>query len=482
MEQLILIHGALGRKSEFDQIIPLLEKEYKIISYEIPHHGELKDSNLPFKISDLVNHFLDFIESVGPSLIYGFSLGGYIALAAAQKDEKNFKGIVTQGTKLNWSAVEAEKETKGLDIHFLSTKAKGFYDYLLDLHGDYLPPLLSKTAQFMTVLGQNPSISPKSIAHLSIPVRFTRGGKDRMVTKEETLEIVHSISSAHYTEIPSMIHPIGFIKPKYIARLISTQVNSMDYQWANTSFGRMAYQQYEKIQSKNQPIVLFLHESLGSIAQWKGFPKKLCEKLQLPGIAIEFPGYGFSTNENKIRDNRYLHEFSWDVLPSFLEAINLNNPLIIVGHSDGGTNALLYSSKYPKKVKAIVTMAAHYINEPETIAGIEPAIVAYNEGKLKGLEFFHGEKTERVFFAWSKTWILPEFKNWDISQDIKSNKVSALIIQGDNDQYGTDQQVKGIVGLLENAKACFLSDCGHSPHLEKETEVIEAIRKWAEVE
>lgn len=102
----------------------------------------------------------------------------------------------------------------------------------------------------------------------------------------------------------------------------------------------------------------------------------------------------------------------------------MNNPLLIVGHSDGGTNALLYSSKYPKKIKGIVTMAAHYINEPETIAGIRPAIKAYKEGKLKGLEYYHGEKTERLFFAWCKTWLLPEFENWDISQDIKATPLT----------------------------------------------------------
>lgn len=482
MEQLILIHGALGRKSEFYPIIPFLEKKYKIILYEIPHHGELKDSKLPFVTSDLVNHFLDFLKTVGPSYVYGFSLGGYIALAVAQEEEKNIIGIVTQGTKLNWSPEEATKEIKGLDVNFLSTNAKGFYDYLLRLHGKYLPQLLEKTAGFMTLLGQHPIISTKSIAHLSIPVRFTRGGRDIMVTKEETLEIVDSIDAAHYTEIPSMIHPMGFIKPKHIARLISTQINSFDFQWTTTPFGQMAYQQYGKIQSDHQPVVLFLHESLGSIAQWKSFPKRLCEKLQLPGIAIEFPGYGFSDTEDKTRDNSYLHEFSWEVLPSFLESINLNNPLIIVGHSDGGTNALLYSSKYPKNVKAIVTIAAHYINEPKTIEGIRPAIKAYDEGKLKGLEFFHGQKTERLFFAWCKTWLLPEFKDWDISQDIKGNTIPALIIQGDNDQYGTNKQVKGIVGLLEKAEPCFIPDCGHSPHLEKEYEVIEAIQKWIEDE
>jgi pimeloyl-ACP methyl ester carboxylesterase len=365
-----------------------------------------------------------------------------------------------------------------MNVEFLSTKAAGFYNYLLELHGDYLPKLLGKTADFMTLLGENPVISQKSVEKLNIPVRLIRGGKDRMVSKEETLEINEGLKLGHYFEVPSMIHPLGFINPKQIARLISIQLESLTYQWTFTPFGKMAYQEVGNIQSESETVVLFLHEAIGSIAQWKSFPKHLCEKLQLPGIVIEFPGYGFSQAEERTRDVQYLHEFALDYLPAFIEAIQLKNPLLIVGHSDGGTNALLYSTKHPSSVKGIVTMAAHYINEKETRAGIQPAIDAWEVGKLKGLEFFHGDKTERLFFAWANTWLQADFKDWDISKDIKGNPVPALIIQGRDDQYGTDQQVNGIVELLENADGYFIDGCGHAPHLEKQYEVISKVKAF----
>lgn len=480
MEKLILIHGALGSKSEFEKILPLLSKKYEVITYEIPHHGKLMESEVIFEINSLVNHFLYFMKSTGPSYVYGFSLGGYIALSAALKDETNFKGIVTQGTKFNWTKEEADKETKSLNVDFLSSKAEGFYNYLIELHGDYLPELLKKTAHFMTLLGEKPIISKKSVENVTTLVRLTRGGKDRMVTKEETLEISQGLQNGHYFEVPNMIHPLGFINPKHIARLISIQLDSLDYQWASTPFGKMAYQVIGEIQSDSKPVVLYLHEAIGSIAQWQDFPKHLCNELQLPGITLEFPGYGFSEVEEKTRDAKYLHEFALDYLPAFIKAIQLKNPLLIVGHSDGGTNALLYSTKYPSNVKGIVTMAAHYINEKETKAGIQPAIDAWNEDKLKGLEFFHGDKTERLFFAWANTWLQPDFRDWDISKDIKGNRVPALIIQGSDDQYGTDQQVNGIVELLENAEAYFIEKCGHAPHLEKEGDVIESVKRFWE--
>src|SRR5690554_7631080 len=104
-------------------------------SYSLLNKRMIMYSALTFKINSLVNYFLDFMKSTGPSYVYGFSLGGYIALSAALKDETNFKGIVTQGTKFNWTKDEADKETKSLNVEFLSSKAEGFYNYLLDLHG-----------------------------------------------------------------------------------------------------------------------------------------------------------------------------------------------------------------------------------------------------------------------------------------------------------------------------------------------------------
>lgn len=478
MEKLILIHGALGNGSEFNDIIPFLNKDYEVVVYEIPHHNKDYNGETAFLIRDIVQDFLQFLKQHGSAYIYGFSLGGYIAIAAAIQDESNIKGIITQGTQFKWSPERAKIEIENLGIDFLSQKVKSFYDYLDELHGEFLPDLLDKTKGFMLELGNNPIITPDSIKNIKVPVRITLGGRDKAIPKDETLEIHEALSNSFYFEVPGMVHPLGFIRPNHIARLISNQLSSFSYQWTPTPFGKMAYQVIGEIDNDTDDVLLLLHESLGSINQWQNFPKNLCKALNKPGIVIELPGYAFSDAEDKVRNERYLHEFSWDVIPAFIKAIDLKNPLIIIGHSDGGTNALLYSSKYPEQVKSIVTLAAHYINEEETRAGIPPAIKAYEEGKLYGLNFFHGLKTERLFHAWSQTWLAPSFRDWDISDDIRGNTVSALIMQGDNDQYGTDQQVHGIVDLLPNSKAYFIKNCGHAPHLEKEGEVIQAIQDF----
>ena len=330
----------------------------------------------------------------------------------------------------------------------------------------------------MIELGASPSLSKASVNEIPCPIRMIRGGRDKMVSKEETLEICDSIQNSYYFEVPSFIHPLGFINPKHIARTIEVQVNSFSNKWAHTKYGDFAYKTLGELQD-NKPVLLFLHEAIGSIAQWKNFPEDLSNALDLPSVILEFPGYGFSSENNKERDAQYLHHFALELLPAFLDTINLNRELIIIGHSDGGTNALLYSTKYPKQVKGIVTMAAHVLNEKETKSGIRPAIEAYQAGKMKGLEMFHGQKTETLFYAWANTWLSEGFSNWNISENIKNNNKPALIIQGEDDQYGTAEQVKIICDTLENATSYFIKDCGHAPHLEKSEQVIEKIKSWS---
>ncbi|MDX1652403.1 MAG: alpha/beta hydrolase [Brumimicrobium sp.] len=478
MEKLVLIHGALGSGKEMEQIAPLLSHKYAVHIYEIPHHGSKSKSEIECVVSTLKDDLLEFLENIGPSYIYGFSLGGYLALSAALKSDKNIKGIITHGTKLLWNDQEAKKETATLNIDFLKNKTGPFFDYLQELHGPYLPELLKKTVALMMDLGESPSVRPDNAGVLKIPVRMVRGGKDKMVTEQETRTICEAIDNCHYFEIPSFIHPVGFLKPKFVARMIDVQIQSMSYEWTKSEQTGIAFKRIGTPE-KAETTLIFIHEATGSIAQWQDFPERLCSKLNLPGIVFEFSGYGFSENNAGSRDANYLHELALNEFPAFLESLSLKSRYILVGHSDGGTNALLYSSRFPENIKGIVTMAAHVINKKETKQGIQPAILAYESGKMKGLEIFHGNKTDQLFYKWANTWLAEYFANWNITDDIIHNKVPALIIQGKNDQYGTEKQVELIDKALVNARPLYIENCGHAPHLEHTEEVIEAIWKWS---
>jgi pimeloyl-ACP methyl ester carboxylesterase len=225
-------------------------------------------------------------------------------------------------------------------------------------------------------------------------------------------------------------------------------------------------------------IVIFIHEALGSIGQWKSFPKKLCEVTGLKGIVYERQGHGCSSEFTEPRKADYLHRYALEELPAFLEqVVERDQRIILVGHSDGGTIALLYASQFPERIEAVITMAAHVINEPETIAGIDPAVKAYKAGKLDGLRKYHGDKTENLFYAWADTWRSQSFRNWDICNEIFSEIPNYLCIQGTDDQYGTEEQLKLIRAAIPQAETIMLDECGHHPHLERSEEVCKLIAK-----
>ncbi|WP_300662982.1 alpha/beta hydrolase [Fluviicola sp.] len=227
-----------------------------------------------------------------------------------------------------------------------------------------------------------------------------------------------------------------------------------------------------------KPVLVFLHEALGSIVQWKSFPQDLCNSLNLPGMVIERSGHGKSSPLAGVRDRNYLHNYADETIQVLPEILNPNQKIILVGHSDGGSIALLLGSKRLKNLQAVVTMAAHTFVEPETLAGIHPAIEAFKSGKLNGLCKIHEDKTEALFYAWANTWLSPEFRSWDIRTEIQDFKQPVLAIQGLNDQYGTEEQVNSIVDGHANRTGKMILACGHHPHLEKTKEMVDLISGW----
>ncbi len=230
---------------------------------------------------------------------------------------------------------------------------------------------------------------------------------------------------------------------------------------------------------KNEYLVaLFIHEALGSIGQWKSFPQKLCNELGIEGIVYDRQGHGKSSEFAHERDEYYLHKYALEELPAFVDSVVPDSKkILLIGHSDGGTISLLFDHIFSSKIAGIVTMAAHVINEPETIAGIQPAVDAYKLGKLDGLKKYHGDKTEALFYAWADIWRDQQFIDWDITEEIGSN-TRGLFIQGKEDQYGTSKQLALIESHFPNGKTLLLNDCGHHPHIEKREQVINEISQF----
>lgn len=233
---------------------------------------------------------------------------------------------------------------------------------------------------------------------------------------------------------------------------------------------------YEVIDGEaGKPCLVFLHEGLGSIALWKGFPQRLCQATGCPGLVYEREGYGASSALRAPRNIHYLHNYALAELPQVLECLIPGREYIVIGHSDGGSIALIHAAGNPPGLRGVVTEAAHVFVEDVTVQGVRAAKESFNPKLLMVLKRYHGDKAEQIYMAWADTWLRPGFKHWNIEYLLPSIAVPALVVQGKEDQYGTEAQVDAIAGAVPRARKLMLERCGHSPHLEQPEALLEAI-------
>ena len=232
---------------------------------------------------------------------------------------------------------------------------------------------------------------------------------------------------------------------------------------------------YEKIEGDPEyPTLVFLHEGLGCHAMWKDFPRQLCRKTGCPGLVYDRLGFGKSSLLSSTRTIHYLHDSALHELPYVLEQCIPKRPFVLIGHSDGGSISLIFGAEKPLFLKGIITEAAHVFVETITIAAIHRVVEAFKNGEMKGLSRYHGEKTEYIFWAWADTWLSDWFQFWNIENLLPAIQCPMLVIQGREDQYGTERQVEAIVSKSSGrARPVLLDNCGHSPHREMPDTVLD---------
>ncbi|TWO72049.1 alpha/beta hydrolase [Caenimonas sedimenti] len=212
--------------------------------------------------------------------------------------------------------------------------------------------------------------------------------------------------------------------------------------------------------------LIFLHEGLGSVAMWRDWPQKMCEATGRDGFVYSRRGYGGSEPVPEVRGTGrlradYLHREAFDVLPELLRQLGVARP-VLVGHSDGGSIALLHASRFP--VTACVVMAPHVIVEDVSVRSIAQAREAYETGGLRArLERYHAD-VDVAFWQWNDIWLSHEFGSFDIRPDCKSISAPVLALQGEDDPYGTLRQIDEIGPTQGPFEREVLPQCGHSPH------------------
>lgn len=237
------------------------------------------------------------------------------------------------------------------------------------------------------------------------------------------------------------------------------------------------------------PTLVFLHEGLGSVSLWRDWPAQLCQQLQRPGLVYSRQGYGDSAPVTDVRGEPqiingqrqgrlqpdYMHREALTVLPALLQSLGIERP-ILIGHSDGGTIALIHASQHP--VTACVVMAPHVRVEDISVQAITQAREAFRGGGLRErLAKFHTD-VDCAFWQWNEVWLSTGFRSFDIRSEIEAITAPLLAIQGENDAYGTMAQIDDIARHVPHTQLLKLAQCGHSPHKDQPAAVNAAIGRF----
>ena len=247
------------------------------------------------------------------------------------------------------------------------------------------------------------------------------------------------------------------------------RATDIEYTWVNEAIGAA---------NRDAPVMVFLHEGLGSIAMWRDFPMRLCEAIGMRGMVYSRPGYGRSTMRSA--DDRweadYLHRQAHEVLPAVLAELGVTSPPWLFGHSDGGSIALLHAARFP--TAGAVVAAPHIMVEDLSLDGIRKTVEIYRAGPLRDrLARFHDDP-DSPFGGWSETWLSAAFRDWAIVEEIRAITCPLLAMQGVDDEYGTLEQIRGIAREVPQTRLFEIPACGHSPHKDKPVEVISEVNRW----
>lgn len=227
-----------------------------------------------------------------------------------------------------------------------------------------------------------------------------------------------------------------------------------------------------------RPPLVLLHEGLGSVAMWRDFPARVAAATGAETIVYSRRGYGRSAKLEAPRAVDYMDSEACAVLPRLLERLGLARP-ILVGHSDGASIALIYAGA-GLPAAGLVLMAPHVLVEDVTVASIAAAGDAYRTTDLpKRLGRYHDDP-DGAFWGWNDIWLKPAFRAWNIEVRIPNIKAPMLLIQGENDEYGTAAQVETIKRLATApCELVLLPECGHSPQRDQPERTIELITAFA---
>jgi pimeloyl-ACP methyl ester carboxylesterase len=240
--------------------------------------------------------------------------------------------------------------------------------------------------------------------------------------------------------------------------------------------GRLEYERFGAGIRDSHTIVM-LHEGLGSVSLWKGFPEQLARAARCNVLAYSRQGYGRSMPVKEPRAVRYMHEEALIVLPRFLDALEIESP-ILFGHSDGASIALIHAGGSNRPVSGVIALAPHVLVEDLSVRSIAAAKIAYETTNLREKLTRYHHDVDGVFWGWNDIWLSAEFRAWNIEEYLPHITCPVLAIQGEDDEYGTMEQIRRIERAVDRLETLCLPECRHSPHRDQTERVLDAVGRW----
>lgn len=240
------------------------------------------------------------------------------------------------------------------------------------------------------------------------------------------------------------------------------------------------------------PTIVFLHEGLGSVSMWRDFPDRVASVTGCGALVYSRMGYGASDPMRVPRSVRFMHQEALDVLPAVVRHFGLEE-VVLFGHSDGASIAVIYAGSRPGEapgregtpaagasLRGLVLEAPHVFVEPVCVESIARIAQAYGTTRLRErLARYHGENTDSMFRTWTDVWLRPEFRQWNIEEYLPMIGCPVLVVQGEDDEYGTLRQVEAVRAQVGGpSRSLVLAHCGHSPHSDQPDAVLEAAGRF----
>lgn len=225
------------------------------------------------------------------------------------------------------------------------------------------------------------------------------------------------------------------------------------------------------------PIIVMLHEGLGSISMWKDFPQRVAQATGCAVLVYSRYGHGKSDRLAEKRSADFMHHEGKIVLPELLRQFALERP-ILLGHSDGASIALIYAGAFPERLRALILEAPHVFVEEHGLRSIAAIRTLYESTEISTKLARYHDHVDEVFYGWNDIWLDPRFREWNIEEYLGAITCPTLVIQGENDEYGTFAQVQAIQRRVPGTQTVILPSCRHSPHREQPDLTLAAISRF----